>query len=98
MSTTISKHARFDARLPIEVKELFERAAHLGGFRSLTDFIVSTVQEKAREIVKEKEQIIASEKDAEVFFDTITNPRQPSENLTGALKDYDAFMSKQKND
>jgi len=98
MSTTITKHARFDARLPLELKELFERAAYLGGFRNLTDFVISTVQERAKEIVKEKEQIIASEKDAELFFDVITNPKQPSERLKNALKDYNAFISKLKND
>lgn len=98
MSTTINKHARFDTRLPIEVKELFEKAAHLGGFRSLTDFVISTVQEKAREIVKEKEQIIASEKDAEVFFEAIVNPKKVSENLKNALRDYDDFMLKLKDD
>jgi uncharacterized protein (DUF1778 family) len=39
--------ARFDTRLPKEQKTFFERAARLGGFRSLTDFIVLTVQKKS---------------------------------------------------
>ena len=51
-----SDHARFDARLPKAQKEFFEKAASLGGFRSLTDFIILTAQEKAIEIIKEKEQ------------------------------------------
>jgi uncharacterized protein (DUF1778 family) len=93
METTIKEQARFDARLPKEQKEFFERAAHLGGFRNLTDFIILTVQEKAKEIIKEKEQIIASERDSQIFFDAVTNHRKPSETLKKALNDYNAFAS-----
>jgi uncharacterized protein (DUF1778 family) len=93
MSTVIKEQARFDARLSKEQKQFFEKAAYLGGFRSLTDFVLLTVQEKAKEIVKEKEQIIASEKDSEIFFDAITNPREPSETLKAAFDDYNAFVS-----
>lgn len=46
--------ARFDTRLPLEQKQLFEKAAILGGYRNLTDFIIATVQEKAIEIIEEK--------------------------------------------
>ncbi len=89
-----SENARFDARLPKAQKEFFEKAASLGGFRSLTDFIIITAQEKAIEIIKEKEQVIASERDCKIFFDAITNPKAPSKTLKNALKDYNAFVSK----
>ena len=94
MSTTTKEQARFDARLPKEQKQFFEKAAYLGGFRSLTDFVILTVQEKAKEIVQEKEQIISSEKDAQIFFDAIANPKKPSNTLKNALEDYNAFVSK----
>jgi len=92
MSTTTKESARFDARLPKDQKEFFEKAAYLGGYRSLTDFIILTVQEKAKEIVQEKEQIIASERDGQIFFDAITKPRKPSETLKTALEDYNDFL------
>lgn len=98
MNTGIKEQARFDARLSKEQKEFFEKAAYLGGFRSLTDFVILTVQEKAKEIVKEKEQILASERDSQIFFDAITNPRKPSKTLKSAYEDYNAFVSTQKND
>ena len=41
MRTKISAQSRFDARLPKEQKELFERTGYLGGYRNLTDFIFS---------------------------------------------------------
>lgn len=96
MSTAIKEQARFDARLSKEQKQFFEKAAYLGGFRSLTDFVILTVQEKAKEIVKEKEQIIASERDSQVFFDAITKPKKPSETLKNALEDYNVFVSNSK--
>lgn len=94
MSTIAKEHARFDARLSKELKELFEKAAHLGGYRSLTDFVLLTVQEKAKQIIQENEQIIASEKDGQLFFDAITHPKKPSKTLKNALEDYNAFVNK----
>lgn len=96
MNTTTAEQARFDARLPKEQKQLFEKAAFLGGYRNLTDFVFRVVQEKAKEIIKEKEQIIASERDSQVFFDAITNPRKPSETLKNALDDYNSFIANSK--
>lgn len=96
MSTAIKDQARFDARLSREQKQFFERAAYLGGFRSLTDFVILTVQEKAKEIVQEKEQIIASEKDGQIFFDAITKPKKPSKTLKNAVEDYNVFVSNSK--
>jgi len=96
MSTRTNEQARFDARLPKEQKQFFEKAAYLGGYRNLTDFIILTVQEKAKEIISEKEQIIASEKDSQIFFDAITNPKKPSKTLKKALEDYNVFVTKSK--
>lgn len=86
MGTTTK--ARFDVRLSKEQKQFFERAAYLGGFRSLTDFVIITVQEKAKEIIKEKEQVIVSERDSQIFFDAVTKPAKPSKTLKKALEDY----------
>ncbi len=96
MNSTIVEQARFDARLPKEQKQFFEKAAYLGGYRNLTDFVVRVVQEKAKEIIKEKEQIIASERDSEIFFDAITNPQKPSDTLKNALSDYNSFIANSK--
>ena len=96
MNSTIAEQARFDARLPKEQKQFFEKAAALGGYRNLTDFIVRVVQEKANEIIKEKEKIIASERDSLIFFNAITNPQKPSETLKNALDDYNSFIANSK--
>ena len=65
---------RFDTRLSKEQKYIFEKAAALGGYRNLTSFIIVTVQNRANEIIRQQEQIIASSKDSEIFFDALANP------------------------
>ena len=88
MATITIEQARFDTRLPKEQKQFFEKAAMLGGYRNLTDFIIQAVQEKAKEIIKDREQIIASEQDCEVFFAEITQPMGPNKSLTQAFDKY----------
>lgn len=80
--------ARFDARLPKEQKEFFEYAASLSGFKTLTEFILYSVREKAKAIVEEHEKILASKKDQEIFFNAILNPSIPNENLKKAAAKY----------
>ncbi len=94
MGTSRQVKARFDTRLPLEQKQLFERAAILGGYRNLTDFIIVTVQSKAKEIIEEKERIIASQKDKEIFFDSLLNPPKPNNDLRSAREEYDKLISR----
>ena len=88
-----TKNARFDTRLTKEQKVFFERAAILGGFRSLTDFVVVALQEKAKEIVSERERVIDSQKDSEIFFDAVINPKSPNKELTKAADEFKALFS-----
>lgn len=94
MSSKTAKIARFDVRLPQEQKDYFETAVSLGGFRSLTDFLISAAQEKARMIVEERTAILASKKDREIFFSAILNPPQPGERLKAAAKRYKQASSR----
>ena len=96
MATKIleKEKARFDTRLPKEQKLLFERAAIIGGYRNLTDFIILAAQEKATEIIKERETIIASEKDSKIFFDAIMKTSKPNKNLVAGTKEYKKLISK----
>ncbi|MGB3454712.1 MAG: hypothetical protein WBA59_12890 [Moheibacter sp.] len=58
---------------------------------------MSTNKEQARFDTRlPKEQIIASEKDAQIFFDAITKPKKPSKTLKNALEDYNDFVSNSK--
>ncbi len=85
--------ARFDTRLSQEQKDSFEKAARLGGFKSLSDFVIVTVQQKAKEILLESAQIIASQRDSELFFNAITQPDKPNQKLTEAAEEYKTLLS-----
>lgn len=93
MGTLDQEKARFDTRLSKEQKQLFERAALLGGYRNLTDFVIATVQSKAKEIIEEIEKIIASQKDKEVFFEALVNPPKPNKDLLDAKEAYNKLIS-----
>jgi uncharacterized protein (DUF1778 family) len=83
-----SEKTRFDARLSVDEKALFERATLLGGFRSLTDFILRSAVKRAEEIIQETEQVLASKRDSEIFFNAILKPEPPNEALKNAAKKY----------
>ena len=83
-----SEKTRIDARLSVDEKALFERAARLGGFRSLTDFILRAATKRAEEIIQETEQVLASKRDSEIFFNTILKPELPNKALKNAAKKY----------
>ena len=91
---THTEKARFDTRLSKEQKVIFERAALLGGYRNLSDFVISAVQEKAKMIIEETETILASEKDSKIFFDAIANANKPNDKLIKAAKQYNDLLSK----
>lgn len=86
--------ARFDAKLSKEQKEFFEYAASLGGFRTLTEFVIHALKEKADKIIKDHNTILASEKDREIFFEALTNPPEPNNKLKEAAAKYKKNLDK----
>ncbi len=87
--------ARFDTRLPKEQKEFFEYAAALGGFRTLTEFVVFSVQQQASQIVERNQAIVASKRDKEIFFDAILNPGKPNAQLKAAAARFKETLDNQ---
>jgi uncharacterized protein (DUF1778 family) len=83
-----SKTARFDTRWTREQKEFFEYASRLSGFRTLSEFVFSSVQERAKKIVKEHNMILASNRDKMIFFDALMNPQMPNKKLQKAASKY----------
>ncbi len=86
--------SRFDTRLPKEQKEYFEYAATLGGFRTLTEFVIYSVQQQASSIVEKYNSILASKKDKEIFFDAIMNPQEPNDSLKKAASRFNKAVKK----
>ena len=61
-----------------------KRAAAIGGYRSLTDFVIRSAVKQAEEIIQSQESILSSKRDAELFFDTVFDAPAPNEKLKTA--------------
>ncbi len=61
-----------------------KRAAAIGGYRSLTDFVIRSAVKQAEEIIQSQESILSSKHDAELFFNTVFNAPAPNEKLKTA--------------
>ena len=82
-----AKNARLEARITAEQKELIERAAGYEG-RSVSDFVVATVQEAARAVIQEHELLRLNESQSREFIETLLNPPEPNESLQQAADEY----------
>lgn len=80
--------------LPKEQKEFFEHAASIGGFGTVTEFIISSAQDQAETIMEDHNKILASKKDMEIFFDALINPKKPNKKLRDAMANYNETINK----
>ena len=85
---------RVDIRLAKKQIEYFEYAASLGGFKTLTDFVIFSGEQQANQIVEKHKTILASKRDQEIFFDALTNPQPANERLKKAASRYKKLISK----
>ena len=83
----VLKDERLDLRLPAEAKETIEKAAIISG-QSLTDFVVATTTERAREIIRQSDAITLSARDHARVMAALDDPPEPSEALKRAAERY----------
>jgi uncharacterized protein (DUF1778 family) len=81
------KRHRLEARLSNEQRELFQRAADLQD-RSLTDFVIGSVHEKAVQTIESMSIIRLNAEQSLEMAQAIFNPREPSARLLAAAKRY----------
>jgi uncharacterized protein (DUF1778 family) len=78
---------RLEARISAEQKSLIERAAALQG-RTLTDFVLTSVQDAARRAIEDHQQLELSVRDSEAFVDALLNPRPVNDRLRDTVRRY----------
>jgi uncharacterized protein (DUF1778 family) len=78
---------RLEARISKEQKTLFLRAATVQG-RSLTDFLIASVQEAAERALRAHDVLTLSERDRKIFVAALVNPAAPGKALRQAAKRY----------
>src|ERR1700720_3767881 len=78
---------RLEARVTAAQKTLIERAAALQG-RTVTDFVLASVQDAARRAITEHQQIELSVRDSQAFVDALLNPKPVNERLRDTVRRY----------
>ena len=78
---------RLETRVTAEQKNLIERAAALQG-RTVTDFVLTSVQDAARRAIEEHSQLALSVRDSEAFVDALLNPRPVNDRLRDTVRRY----------
>lgn len=78
---------RLEARVTVEQKALIERAAALQG-RSVTDFVLTSVQDAARRAIEKHQQLALSVQDSQTFVDALLNPKPVNNRLRETVRRY----------
>jgi uncharacterized protein (DUF1778 family) len=78
---------RLETRVTAEQKSLIERAAALQG-RSVTDFVLTSVQDAARRAIEEHSRLALSVRDSEAFVDALLNPKPVNDRLHDTVRRY----------
>ena len=78
---------RLEARISKAQKALFVRAATVQG-RSLTDFLIASVQEAAEKALRAQDVLTLSERDRKIFVAALMKPTTPGKALRQAVKHY----------
>jgi uncharacterized protein (DUF1778 family) len=78
---------RLETRVTAEQKNLIERAAALQG-RTVTDFVLTSVQDAARRAIEQHNRLALSVRDSEAFVDALLNPKPVNDRLRDTVRRY----------
>lgn len=89
--------ALLEARISPEIKALWQKAADLEG-RSLTDFVIASVQTVACKVIEQHKRLKLDLEDSEAFVNSLLNPDLPNQALKAAALRYKQVMGDGTND
>jgi uncharacterized protein (DUF1778 family) len=87
MTSFSHPYERIDLRTSSELKELISRAAATAGV-SLSAFLITSAQERAKKILAESEALTLSPRDWDAFFMALDDVDKPRPKLESAASDY----------
>lgn len=88
---TRTRAERLETRVTAEQKRLIEQAEALQG-RSVTDFVLSSVQEAAKRTIEEHQRLELSLRDSQAFVEALLNPPAPNDRLRETVARYRQTM------
>ena len=87
MTSTTTDDVKIDFRLSSQAKLVIEQAAALSG-QSLNDFAISTLLEKANQLLDDRNTRSLSERDAQIFLSLLDSQEEPNPALREAAAWY----------
>lgn len=78
---------RLEARVTADQKSLIEQAAALQG-RTVTDFVLTSVQDAARRAIEEHQRLDLSVRDSQAFVEALLRPKPVNERLRETVSRY----------
>lgn len=91
MATLGHKRERLEARVTADQKALLQRAAALEG-RSVSDFMVSSIQTAALETIRRHDILSLTATDSARFIEALLNPPEPNDALRKAVARHRALL------
>lgn len=91
MSSTVPTTARLEARISSDLHSMLKRAAELQG-RTMTDFVVSAVQDAAQRAINQAEVVRLTLKDQEAFAQALLSPSKPAPSLKRAFSRHKKLL------
>jgi uncharacterized protein (DUF1778 family) len=85
------REERLEARITSDQKKLIERAAQLKG-TTVTDFVVTKMQEAAAETIRDYEVLVLRDESRELFVRALLNPSEPNDAAKAAAARYKKRM------
>lgn len=89
---SLSQTARLEARITPELHAMLKRAAELQG-RSVSDFVVATMHEAARNAIEQSEVIRLSLEDQHFFAQALLSPPEPGNALKRAKQRHQQLIA-----
>ena len=77
---------RIQIRASNDEKTLLKLASEARGFRNLTSFIMNTMINESRRILRNQGGQVLSERDSEMILNSLINPPAPNKDLKKLLK------------
>jgi uncharacterized protein (DUF1778 family) len=78
---------RLETRVTVDQKRLIEHAAALQG-RSVTDFVLTSLQAAAQRAIEEYQQLELSVRDSQAFVQALVEPRPVNARLRDTVRRY----------
>lgn len=78
---------RLETRVTADQKKLIEHAAALQG-RTVTDFVLTSVQDAARRAIEDHQILDLSLRDSQAFVQALVNPQPVNDRLRDTVRRY----------